>query len=432
MKKAIFILAIVFGLSLSIAEAKNPAPYGRVSFTIFYTSLSPYGEWIEIDYGVYAWRPLYVKVGWSPYLIGRWVWTPYGWYWDSFEPFGWAVYHYGRWYYDDYYGWIWIPDYEWAPAWVEWRYSDYYIGWAPLPPYARISITIGIHYSIRWYSPHSYWTFIPVKYFCGYEVHKYVVDPKYKYRIYSESRHTVRYRFEGERIINDGIDRNFVERKGGRIIEAKVEETTRLRDFSERKFNERDDKVIIYKPDERNVNRDVDFKFRKIDRSTSLDVSKIQTPRERIDTRSRERNPETFERNERIERIDRDKNFDQKFERNERNQNERQFPANRDENIRGRIEIDRKSQTPSQERKSEFDRKIFERKSETIDRETGNNNVNRRGERQELKIENSRPEFRSSEQRGIYDYQNQKNEPKREELRKRDLENSRSIERQRR
>ncbi len=101
MKKAIFILAIVFGLSLSIAEAKNPAPYGRVSFTIFYTSLSPYGEWIEIDYGVYAWRPLYVKVGWSPYLIGRWVWTPYGWYWDSFEPFGWAVYHYGRWYYDD-------------------------------------------------------------------------------------------------------------------------------------------------------------------------------------------------------------------------------------------------------------------------------------------------------------------------------------------
>ncbi len=259
-----------------------------------------------------------------------------------------------------------------------------------------------------------------------------MVDPKYKYRIYSESRHTVRYRFEGERIINDGIDRNFVERKGGRIIEAKVEETTRLRDFSERKFNERDDKVIIYKLDERNVNRDVDFKFRKIDRSTSLDVSKIQTPRERIDTRSRERNPETFERNERIERIDRDKNFDQKFERNERNQNERQFPANRDENIRGRIEIDRKSQTPSQERKSEFDRKIFERKSETIDRETGNNNVNRRGERQELKIENSRPEFRSSEQRGIYDYQNQKNEPKREELRKRDLENSRSIERQRR
>ena len=31
-------------------------------------------------------------------------------------------------------GWVWVPGYTWAPAWVSWRYGDGYAGWAPLPP----------------------------------------------------------------------------------------------------------------------------------------------------------------------------------------------------------------------------------------------------------------------------------------------------------
>lgn len=451
MKKLILTFVLLLGLSVSILEAKNPAPYARISFTVFYTSLETYGEWIEIGYDVYAWRPLYVRAGWAPYLIGRWVWTPYGWYWDSFEPFGWAVYHYGRWYYDDYYGWIWIPDYEWAPAWVEWRYSDYYIGWAPLPPYARISITIGIHYSVRWHSPHYYWHFVPVKYFCGYEVHRYVVSPKYKYRIYSDSRHTVNYRLENGRIINYGIDRNFVERKGGRVIEAKLEETTRLRDFSERKFYERDSRVIVYKPDEREVNRDVDFKFKKAERRTSLDVSKIQTSRERIDIKSRGRNNETFERkdrNERIDRIDRidrgrntdeklEKNRrfeqDQRFERNERRSNEEYEQFKKDENIRRRIEIDRKPENreiPSRDRSYDLERKINEKKMDQSEVKTRVNTFNRDNERFEYRkpqIENRR-----DVQRNFPEYKNQNIEPNRDNIRNRNLENPRSLERRER
>jgi hypothetical protein len=61
---------------------------------------------------------------------------------------------------DDYYGWIWIPDYEWAPAWVEWRYDDAYIGWAPLPPYAVFSIHIGIHYTYDYYVPYRHWHYV--------------------------------------------------------------------------------------------------------------------------------------------------------------------------------------------------------------------------------------------------------------------------------
>jgi len=440
MKKSILILALIIGLSNSILEAKNPTPYGRVTFTVFYTSLMPYGEWIEIDYGVYAWRPLYVRVGWAPYLFGRWVWTPYGWYWDSFEPFGWAVYHYGRWYYDDYYGWIWIPDYEWAPAWVEWRYTDYYIGWAPLPPYARISITIGIHYSVRWYSPHYYWHFVPVKYFCGYEVYPYVVGPKYKYRIYADSRYSVNYRYENGRIINYGVDRNFVERKGGRVMEAKVEETTRLRDFSERKFNERDDRVIVYKPDEREINRNVDFRIKRAERGTTLDVSKIQTPRERIKLNTRDRDVEVFdrnlrnERNEKIDRIERERNPEPKFERNGRQSNERDSQIRRDENIRGKVEIERKSENRDEfprQRSFQLERRTNERNIEQPEFRQREESFNPR-ERNRETINQSQIETRKNEERNFPEIKNQNPKTQRDDSRKRDLENFRTIERRER
>jgi len=441
MKKLILTLVLVFGLSTSILEAKSSAPYARVTFTVFYTSLKPYGEWIEIDYGVYAWRPLYVRAGWAPYLIGRWVWTPYGWYWDSFEPFGWAVYHYGRWYYDDYYGWIWIPDYEWAPAWVEWRYTDYYIGWAPLPPYARISITIGIHYSVRWYSPYYYWNFVPVQYFCGYEVHKYAIGPKYKYRIYSDSKYSVNYRYEDGRIINYGVDRNFVERRGGRVLEAKVEETTRLRDFSERKFNERDNRVIVYKPDEREINRDVDFKIRRAERGTSLDVKKIQTPRERMDIKSRDRSTETLnnrnERMQKVDKIDRERNSDQRFdreqrfERNERQSYDRQEPIRKDENIRGRIEIERKPDNrdiPSRERNYDFERRSYERKIAQPESRTGENIFNRRNEIMDF----GQPQIQNRQdvQKTFPEFRDRNIEQNRENIRNRDLENPRPVDRE--
>jgi len=37
--------------------------------------------------------------------------------WVSDYNWGWAPFHYGRWDYNDSYGWFWIPDNEWGPAW---------------------------------------------------------------------------------------------------------------------------------------------------------------------------------------------------------------------------------------------------------------------------------------------------------------------------
>jgi hypothetical protein len=103
----------------------------------FDAPLSACGSWVEVGSYGRCWRPDGVVVGWRPYCNGYWVWTDYGWYWVSDEPWAWACYHYGFWVYDSIYGWIWVPGRDWAPAWVCWRFGGGYIGWAPMPPPGR-------------------------------------------------------------------------------------------------------------------------------------------------------------------------------------------------------------------------------------------------------------------------------------------------------
>src|SRR5271157_3975749 len=121
----------------------------ELSFQAFYSSLSPYGEWITVgDYGM-CWRPVGMPIGWRPYVDGHWIWTAYGWTWVSDYEWGWAPFHYGRWAFDAEYGWVWMPGYVWAPAWVEWRWGGGYVGWAPMPPgfHYRVDVVVGPDYN---------------------------------------------------------------------------------------------------------------------------------------------------------------------------------------------------------------------------------------------------------------------------------------------
>lgn len=128
----------------NVAPAETP-PVNGVA-TNFYSSLAPYGTWVNVpDYG-WCWQPTVVVVdpAWQPYCNnGYWLWTDQGWYWNSYYSWGWAPFHYGRWCRSAGYGWLWCPDNTWGPAWVCWRNYPGYCGWAPLPPGACFRAGVG-------------------------------------------------------------------------------------------------------------------------------------------------------------------------------------------------------------------------------------------------------------------------------------------------
>ena len=210
MKTAMLALCLLL-LGVPVTEASAGV---SVSFGVFYSSLSPHGEWIAVDGGAYAWRPFHVVHGWRPYSVGRWIWTDDGWYWASAEPWGWATYHYGRWYYDEYYGWVWIPGYDWSPAWVEWRYGGDFFGWAPLGPYAVFNVHSGVHYPHRWVTPDYYWSFVSCRNLTHDRIDKYVYKRNNNARYVGQTRSTGSVRVDGGRIMTSGPDRSDVERQG--------------------------------------------------------------------------------------------------------------------------------------------------------------------------------------------------------------------------
>jgi hypothetical protein len=294
--KRIIILAVVLFVAVTFnAEAKR---HNHGVGGYFYTELAPYGSWIEVDYGVVVWRPTIIHTNWTPYNVGRWVWTYDGWYWDSYEPFGHVTYHYGRWYYDDYYGWLWYPDYEWAPAWVEWRYDNNYIGWAPLHPYATFSISIGIFWSNAYYSPYYHWNFVTYNNFCDPYVYNYYVEPGYKYRIHSGTKYRHDYGYRNGRVQNRGIDVNYISTRSGQTI--KQRDVTRVNDSRELNregYGKRDEiRTLDIKRDELVKNDLGRMEIKRENRKSSLDLDKVQIGRrenvtiEKRDDKSRDKN----------------------------------------------------------------------------------------------------------------------------------------------
>jgi len=270
MKKVILLLTVIM---FFIVIRLNAKPVQEVSFDYFYSSLSPYGEWIDLQDGVKAWHPYNVSPEWKPYSIGRWNWTNNGWYWDSDEPFGWATYHYGRWIDDENYGWIWVPDYTWGPSWVEWRYDNDYVGWAPLPPYASFSLNLGIRFSMGWHSHYRYWNFVSYGHFCDRSLNHFFIDERRVSRFFEHTKYRTNYFSDRERIVNGGIDRSFIERRGGyRIPEREIRTIDNYRDFDKNRSN-RNGGIVAFRPSEReihNVRTKENFENKRVENRSSL------------------------------------------------------------------------------------------------------------------------------------------------------------------
>jgi hypothetical protein len=305
--KRIIIFAVVLFVAVNFnAEAKRHH-HGVGGY--FYTELAPYGSWIEVDYGVVVWRPTVIRTNWTPYNVGRWVWTYDGWYWDSYEPFGHVTYHYGRWYFDDYYGWLWYPDYEWAPAWVEWRYDNDYIGWAPLHPYATFSISIGIFWSNVYYSPYYHWNFVTYNHFCDPYVYNYYVETGYKYRIHSGTKYRHDYGYRNGRVQNRGIDVEYISNRSGQEIRQR--DLTRVRDSRDLKrdsFGDRDEiRTLELKRNELVKNDLGRMEIKRENRKTSLELDKVQIGR-RENVTTEKKNDKSKDRNLDVRKNDQTRN----------------------------------------------------------------------------------------------------------------------------
>ncbi|TAK64829.1 MAG: hypothetical protein EPO24_03005 [Bacteroidetes bacterium] len=354
MKRLLLILTAVG--ALLILSGEGTYAKSGVRFSLFYSSLSPYGEWVDCSYG-HVWRPVNMHHGWRPYLYGRWVWTDYGWYWYSDEPFGWATFHYGRWVYDDFYGWVWTPDDVWGPAWVEWRYSDDYIGWAPLSPAAQFSFSVGISFSSGWSTPVHYWNFVPSRSFTLVRIVDYVQPVDRTRRFFGNTRHVHRIDTDGDRVINRGVDVNFVERRTRTRIE-RTEVTTRTEAGRDKMVRaEGRSRLEVYKPRMEGSTRETGVERREsgtrrydtrkeatgAERRTQ-ELNRTESSRRHYEVqRNSELRRETFEQRKQQQRDDRQTDVNRSFQNRERKEVQRREPQ-----IQRRNE-----QQPTQERRIE-------------------------------------------------------------------------------
>jgi uncharacterized protein DUF6600 len=216
MKKILVIMSIAIAIIFGVQTKNQAEAHTTVSFSLFFDALAPYGNWMSVpDYG-YVWQPTGIEQGWRPYSDGHWVWTDYGWTWDSYQPWGWAPYHYGRWVFRPPYGWVWIPGTVWAPAWVTWYTGPSYIGWAPLPPDNNFFLQIGIGPIAFGYSTQpNYAVFVPASSFLYSNINSVAIPPSQNITIIKNTTNINNITIVNNRVMNYGPDTRFVEKATG-------------------------------------------------------------------------------------------------------------------------------------------------------------------------------------------------------------------------
>lgn len=231
MKKLLFALTITVGLLAPLAPRAQAAT--DVSLNFFYDNLGSDGNWVEVgDYG-YCFQPTVAvnNADWRPYADGYWAYTDVGWTWVSYEDFGWATYHYGRWSNLADYGWVWVPGYEWGPAWVSWRTGGDYIGWAPLPATAgriyegrAINAQVDVDYDI---GP-EYYNFVDIRYIGEPVLRGRIVQPSRNVTIINRTVNVTNITYNNSVVYNYGPSYERVNQYSTRPVQrlALTRETT--------------------------------------------------------------------------------------------------------------------------------------------------------------------------------------------------------------
>lgn len=237
----------------------------------FQSQLSPYGQWINVDGVGSCWVPAQASIpGWRPYFdSGHWEYTDAGWYWQSDYAWGEIAFHYGRWFKDARtgYNWAWSPGYNWAPAWVSWRYSDAdgCIGWAPLPWDARFDPALGIVYhggvavDVDFGLGPDMFVFVGHDHFWAPDYRAYVFAPAQVTIIFGHSSIHNGYRVDHGHFVGEGLGRDRMAAiTHHEVVAHRAQEMRHVEEqhnLEARRFAMRDDRA---RPDSQHEARSVD------------------------------------------------------------------------------------------------------------------------------------------------------------------------------
>jgi hypothetical protein len=210
MRVAVCLLA----LGLLTGVFARPAQ-AEVSFSFFYSNLSPHGAWqVSAEYGR-VWQPSVYAPGWNPYYDGHWVYTDVGWAWVSDYAWGAIPYHYGTWVADPYLGWVWVPGYVWAPSWVVFRTGPDYVGWCPVP--VHYSIGASLHFN---HLDAGHFVFVPAHDFLAPRIRYHAVPRGRTNVVYAGTRIVNNIRIRNDVVVNPGPDVEYVGKARGRRVDA--------------------------------------------------------------------------------------------------------------------------------------------------------------------------------------------------------------------
>jgi hypothetical protein len=217
-----FLMAAALALMFSARASADV----NVSVSFFHEQLAPHGRWVVAGSFGDCWVPSGVATGWAPYVDGDWVYTDYGWTWESDDPWGDIPYHYGTWAWTADYGWVWVPGTVWAPSWVTWAWTDDFIGWCPVP--VSFGLTASGFFGPAVVVSQRNFVFVPARQFVGVRVATVRVDPRQNPTILARAQRATAFRVSSGMVHNVGLPVARVQRAVGRNIAPRHIDPARL------------------------------------------------------------------------------------------------------------------------------------------------------------------------------------------------------------
>jgi hypothetical protein len=117
---------------------------------------------------------------------------------------------------------VWVPGYEWGPAWVSWRFGGNYVGWAPLPPDTLTvyeSRPLTGHLDVEFDIGPAYYNFVDVRYIGEPVLRTRIVPVQQNITYINETVNVTNITYKNKTVYNYGPDLNVVNQYSSRPIQ---------------------------------------------------------------------------------------------------------------------------------------------------------------------------------------------------------------------